>query len=151
MPKININQIKKLRAKTQAPVLECRNALEENDGNLKKAERWLRQRNNLKVAKKKNRITEQGLIHAYIHNEAKTGAMVKLCCESDFVARNKAFNNLAHEIAMQVAAMKPKNVKELLAQEYIRDPEKTIQDLINEAIAKFGENIKIEGFARLKV
>lgn len=131
--------------------MECKRALQATGGDLKKAQDWLRKRDAIKVAKKKERATGEGLIHAYIHNDAKTGAMVKLLSESDFVARNKAFLKLAHELAMQVAAMNPKNVKALLKQEYIRDPEKTVADLINEAIAKFGENIQIEEFSRLEI
>ena len=140
-----------MRDITAAPVMECKRALKETAGDVKKAEVWLRKREMVKVKKKKDREVKEGVVHSYIHSDAKTGVLVKLCCESDFVARNKAFIALAHEIAMQAAAMKPKNAKELLSQEYIRDPKKKVEDLVNEAIAKFGENIKLEEFARLEI
>lgn len=150
-PKITINQIKKLREQIRAPVMECKRALEECQGDFKKAKSWLRKKGLVRVEKKKDREAKQGLIHCYTHSDGKIGAMIKICCESDFVAKNREFEKLSHELCLQVAAMKPKNVKALLCQEYIRDPKKTIKDLLNEAIAKFGENIKIEEFTRLEV
>lgn len=151
MDKVSLKEIKKLRAKTRSPVMDCKRALEESRGDLKKAYLWLKKAGAIKVEKRKDREVGQGIIHAYIHNDAQNGALVKLCCESDFVARNQDFIQLAHEIALQVAAMNPKDVKELLKQEYIRDPARTIEDLLNEAIAQFGENIKIEKFSRLEI
>lgn len=151
MKNLAIDQIKKLREETGAAVLDCRRALEENQGDLKKAVAWLRKRGIEKAEKKADRETSQGLVEAYIHATGKVGAMVELLCETDFVARNEEFKNLARELAMQVAAMNPKNVAELLKQEYIRDNAKTVGDLIKEAITKLGENIVVGRFERLEV
>lgn len=151
MVKISVDLIKKLREATHAPVVECKKALETSGGDIKKAHAWLKKKDLVRVKKKKSETTTEGLIHSYIHSGGKVGAMVKVTCQTDFVARNKAFGELIHEIAMQVAAMNPKNIKALLKQEYIRDPERKIEDLVNEAIAKFGENIKVEGFVRLDI
>jgi elongation factor Ts len=149
--KVSIDQIKNLREVTSAPIMECKKALKVGGGDLKKAEAWLKKKDLVRAKKKKGEATKEGLIHGYIHAGGKVGAMVKVTCQTDFVARNEAFVKLVHEIAMQVAAMNPKNVEALLKQEYIRDPERKIGDLINEAIAKFGENIQIEAIARFKI
>lgn len=151
MVKANLDSIKKLRQQTSAPVMDCKKGLEQSGGDLAKAKVWLKKKGLSKVAKKKGNQAAAGKIHAYLHTDARVGAMVKLACQTDFVARNQAFAKLAHELCLQIASMKPKNVKQLLSQEYIRDPKKTIKDLIDEAIAKFGENIKVEDFARLEV
>jgi len=151
MAKVSIDLTKKLREQTNAPVMECKKALEECDGDMKKAKGWLAKKELARAEKKKDREAKEGLIHCYIHSERKIGAMVKLCCQTDFVAKNREFEKLAHEICLQIAAMKPKNIKALLSQEYIRDPKKKIEGLLKEAIAKFGENIKIEEFERLEV
>lgn len=151
MTEITIDQVKKLREKTGAAVLDCRRALEENQGDLKKAVAWLRKRGIEKAEKKADRETSQGLVEAYIHATGKVGAMVELLCETDFVARNEEFKNLARELAMQVAAMNPQNLDKLLRQEYIRDNSKTVGDLIKEVIAKVGENIVVKRFERYEL
>lgn len=151
MPKIDMKIIKQLREITSAPVMECKKALENSAGDMKKAQALLRKRDLLQAEKKKGEEAKEGVIHAYIHSDRRVGAMVKLCCQTDFVAKNKNFEVLAHELCLQIASMKPKNIKELLAQEYIRDPKKKVEDLLKEAMAKFGEKIKIEEFARFAV
>ena len=133
---INLQALKKLRNETQASVADCRKALEESDGDYNKAIVWLRKHGIEKAGKKADRTTSQGLVESYIHQNGKVGAMVEVLCETDFVARTSEFKTLAHEIAMQIAAMNPKNVDSLLKQEYIRDSSKTIESLIKEAIAK---------------
>jgi len=143
--------IKKLRVQTKAGIMECRQALEESGGDIGKAKKWLTKKGLSKAAKKAERTTKAGLVEAYIHAGGMVGAMVKLTCETDFVARNKEFKKLAHEIAMQVAATNPRDTKVLLKQEYIRDPSKKIGDLVKTAIAKLGENIKVEKVIRFKV
>jgi len=148
---ITLDQIKKLRNQTKAGIMDCRQALQQAEGDFKKAKEWLRKKGIAMAQKKKDRETRGGLIEAYIHNNGQVGAMVKLVCETDFVSQIKEFQRLAHELAMQVAAMKPKNVKELLEQEYIRDPKKKIRELIKEIIAQVGENIKIEEIARMQI
>lgn len=149
--KITIDQIKKLRQETGAAVMDCRQALEESGGDFKKAKVWLDKRGREKAEKKAGRQTSEGLIEAYIHATGKVGAMVELTCETDFVARNAEFKNLAHEIAMQVASMNPENVEELLKQEYIRDNSKTVEQLIKELIGKLGENIVVKRFQRFEL
>jgi elongation factor Ts len=151
MIKITTTQIKKLREQTKAGIMDCRKALEESSGDVDKAKKWLLKKGALVAAKKANRETKAGLVEAYVHADGRVGSLVKLTCETDFVARTQDFKKLAHEIAMQVAAMKPKNVKELMDQEYIRDSSKKIKDLLHEAIGKIGENIKIEEFFRIEV
>lgn len=151
MQKPKLDQIKNLREQTSAPIMDCKRALEECGGDENKAKEWLKQKGLLRAAKKKDKSVGDGLIDSYLHSGAKVGAMIKLSCQTDFVARNEDFQKLARELCLQIAGMGPKNVKELLAQEYIRDPKKKINDLIDEAIAKFGENIKIEEFIRLAI
>lgn len=152
MIKITIDQIKKLRQDSGAAVMDCRQALEESGGDFKKALLWLEKRGREKAEKKAGRQTGEGLIEAYIHATGKVGAMVELTCETDFVARNAEFKNLAHEIAMQVASMNPKDVEELLKQEYIRDTsKKTVEQLIKELIGKLGENIVVKRFQRFEL
>lgn len=148
---ISLKQIKKLRLETKSGVMDCRRALEASKGDFEKAKKWLKQKGMTMASKKKDRETKAGLIEAYIHSGSQVGAMVKLSCETDFVGQTKEFKQLVHELAMQAAAMKPKTVKELLEQEYIRDADKKIKDLIKGTIAKVGENIKVEEIVRMEV
>jgi elongation factor Ts len=149
--KITAEQIKDLREKTQAGFADCKNALEEAKGDMKKAEEILRKKGFEKAAKKSDRETGQGLVESYVHQTGKVGVLVSLLCETDFVARTDEFKSLAHEVAMQVAAMNPKDTAALLKQEYIRDGSKTINDLVTETIAKLGENIKVGSFSREEI
>lgn len=149
MIKITTEQIKKLRAKTKAGVMDCRRALKESSGDMKKAEEWLRKKGIEAASKREGRKTNHGFIGEYRHHDGTKGSLVLLTCETDFVARTKEFKDLANEIAMQVTAMKPKDVKELLKQPWIRDESKTIGDLIREMTAKTGENIVLKNFKRL--
>ena len=144
-------QIKELRDKTQAGISDCRVALEEAKGDLKKAEEILKKRGLDIASKKSDRATGQGIVEAYIHQNGRVGVLLELMCETDFVARTAEFKHLAHELSMQIAAMNPKDVKALLKQEYIRDTSKTSQDLVTETIAKLGENITIGRFSRFAI
>lgn len=148
---IDVNQIKQLREETQASIADCRKALEESGGDYKKAQEWLRRRGAEIAEKKAERETSQGVIESYVHGNGKIGVLVTLLCETDFVARTDEFKKLAHEIAMQVSAMDPKDVDSLMKQEYIRDNSKTVEDLIKEAIGKVGENIKVREFTRTEL
>jgi len=148
--KISVDLIKQLREKTGAGVADCRAALAESSGDLKKAEEILKKRGFERAAKKADRATNSGLVESYIH-QGRVGVLVELLCETDFVARTDEFKNLAHELAMQVASMNPKDSSALLKQEYIRDPQKTISDLVKEIIAKLGENITIGRFQRFEL
>ncbi len=149
--KIPISSITKLRQTTGAGVIDCKKALEQAKGDLKKAKEILKKRSVVLAEKKKDRKTSVGRIESYTHLDGKIGSLVKLTCETDFVARNKDFKKLAHELCLQVAAMKPKTGEKLLQQDYIRDPSKKVKDLVKEAIAKLGENIKVKGFERMEV
>lgn len=151
MAQANIELLKKLRNETSASIADCRQALEETDNNYDKALAWLKKRGLEKAEKKADRETNQGLVEAYIHNGGKVGSLVVLQCETDFVARTEEFKNLAREIAMQVAAMNPESVEELLKQEYIRDASVTIEQLIKSVIGKLGENITLREFKRLAI
>lgn len=148
---INVDLIKKLRTQTSAGIAEIREALEEAKGNEKKTKELLRQRGLTKAGKRNGRKTSAGLVESYLHASGTSGAVVVLACETDFVARNGSFKTLAHELAMQVCAMAPKNEKEFLVQPWIRDESITIDNLIKQHIAKFGENIKIAEFKRFKI
>lgn len=148
---IDTDLIKELREKTSAGVMDCRKALEEANGDIEKAAEILRKKGIEKAEKKSDRETSQGLVEAYIHQTGKVGAMVSIACETDFVARTEDFKKLAHEVAMQVASMNPKNVEELLKQEYIRDSSKTISDLVKETIAILGENIVIKEISWMQI
>ncbi|PIQ70417.1 translation elongation factor Ts [Candidatus Shapirobacteria bacterium CG03_land_8_20_14_0_80_40_19] len=145
---ITIDQIKSLRDQVGAGILECRKALEEAGGDEKKALQILKKRGVEIAEKKQERETKQGLLETYSHQGGKVVSVVELLCETDFVARNEEFQDLAHELAMQVAAMSPKSVEGLLEQEYIRDSSKKVSDLLNNLISKIGENIKIGRIAR---
>ena len=149
--KLDIGLIKKLREESGVSVADCKKALEETKGDFEKAKQWLRKHGIEKAEKKSDRVTAQGLIEAYIHQNGKVGAMVEILCETDFVARTDDFKNLSHEIAMQVAAMNPKDEVQLLKQEYIRDGSITIGDLIKQVIAKLGEIIVVKEFKRFEI
>lgn len=148
---ISIDQVKKLREKTGAPVVGIKRALEEAGGDEKKAKEILRKEGFERAEKKVARATKAGRVFSYIHHSGDVGAMVTLLCETDFVARTDEFQELGREIVMQVASMNPKDAKELLSQEYIRDSGKTIETLIKEVIAKTGENIQVRAFERFDV
>lgn len=146
--KISINDLKKLRQDSQAGVADCRAALEDAGGNYEKAKKLLVERGLEKAAKKEGKETSQGIVECYVH-QGRVGVLVELRCETDFVARTDEFKNLAHEIALQVASMNPKDVAALLAEEYIRDTSMKIADLVKRTIAKLGENISVARFARI--
>jgi elongation factor Ts len=164
--KITTDKIKELRELSGAAIMACRNALLETEGDLEKALQTLKERSLIQAKKKTERKASQGIIEAYIHPGGRIGAMVEVNCETDFVARTDEFKELAHHIAMQVAAMSPQYISKdditkdnadddiepeqacLLLQPYIKSPDMIIQDLITETIAKTGENIKVGRFAR---
>lgn len=145
---MDVTKIKTLREKTGAGIADCREALDATGGDLAKAEAHLKARGIEKAAKKADRAATQGLVTSYVHN-GKIGVLVEINCETDFVARTDDFQKLTHEVAMQISAMNPKNVEELLKQPYIRDQKLTIEDLVKSVIAKLGENIKVNRFTRL--
>jgi len=107
---VDAKLVKTLREMTGAGILECKKALEETNGNLEEAVELLRKRGIAKAAKKAGRETKEGIIHAYIHAGGRVGVLLELNCETDFVAKNELFKELANEIALQIAAMKPQYV-----------------------------------------
>jgi elongation factor Ts len=148
---ITAEAVKSLREKTGASMLECKKALEKAGGDQTKALEILSKRGAEMADKKAEREIKAGLINAYVHFNQKIGVLFELGCETDFVARNETFKNLAHEICLHISAMNPQSNEELLNQPYVKNPEQTVQALINEAIGKLGENIKINRFARFEI
>ncbi len=146
---IKIDQIKKLREETLVSISECKRALEEAKGDLEIAKEILKKWGKELAKKKAERKVSQGIVESYIHPNKKIGVILELNCETDFVARNKDFQNLAHELCLQIAAIGDN--PPLLSQPWIRDESKKIQDLINEYIAKLGENIVIKRFERYEI
>ena len=149
--KINLDDLKKLRADTSAGVSDCRQALEDAEGDVDKAKKLLLERGLEKAAKKEGKETSQGIVESYIHAGGKVGVLVELRCETDFVARTDEFKALAHEVALQVAAMNPKDVQELMESAYIRDAKLSITALVKLTIAKVGENITVAKFTRMQL
>jgi elongation factor Ts len=164
--KITAVMVKELRDQSGAGIMQCRKALMESDGDTAKALEILKQQSLFKAAKRAERPAAEGLIEAYIHTAGRVGAMVELNCETDFVARTGEFKQLAHHIAMQVAAMNPKFITEeeykpeteeepqnacLMLQADIKQPDKTIKEVITEVIARTGENVKVGRFIRFEL
>lgn len=147
---IPINQIKQLREETGVSISECKKALEQAKGDMARAKNALKKLGREFAKKKKEREVSEGIIDNYIHPNKKIGALLDIRCETDFVARSEDFQNLAHELCLQIAAIDPTETP-LLKQPWIKDESKTIKDLIDEHIAKSGENIIIKKFTRYKI
>ncbi len=145
---MNIDDIKKLREQTGAGIADCRKALDESNGDFAKAKEWLKKKGLDKAAEKSDREVKAGIVETYSHN-GKVGVLVELLCETDFVAKTDDFKALAHELALQIASMKPESVADLLEQEYIRDNSQTIDQLIKSVVGKLGENIQVGRFERV--
>ena len=139
-----------LRKETGAGVMDCKKALDDAGGDLEKAKQIIIERGVAKAQKKGERNTGAGLLVTYIHGD-RIGVLLEMRCETDFVAKNEDFKKVAHDIAMQIVSMNPETVDELLGQEYIKDPSQKIEDLVTQAIARIGENIKIERFCRYEL
>jgi elongation factor Ts len=147
----DIDIIKELRDSTGLSVKDIKKALEEAKSDKARAIEILKAHGATIAEKKSQRSTNQGIIESYIHSTKKVGVLVELLCESDFVSLNPLFIELAHELAMHVAAMDPSDLKELYAQPYIKDQDQTVEQFIQGYIAKLGENIKIGKFSRLQI
>lgn len=174
---VTIDQVRALRDATGAGIMDSKRALEESAGNIEKAKEILRQQGLARAGKKSDRSALQGLVEPYIHGGGRIGALVEINCETDFVARTPDFQSLAHDVAMQVAAIPPRYIsvddvpeadipalekefgsKEeafkqvvLLEQTFIKDAKKTISDLVKEGISKLGENIVVSRFSRFEL
>lgn len=148
---ITTAEIKALREETGLSIMQCQKALEAAGGDKVKAIALLKEKGAEIAAKKGDRTLGAGVVSAYIHAGDTVGAMVELLCETDFVAKNPEFKATAKEIAMHVAAMKPETVEELLTQPFIKDSSKTISDMINGTIQKFGERTEIGQIIRFAI
>jgi elongation factor Ts len=148
---ITSEQVKELRDKTGISVMECKKALEAAGGDMAKALELLATRATELAGKKVDRELGAGTVAAYTHSNGQIGAMVVLVCETDFVSKNEEFVALARDIAMHISAMRPADMAELLAQQYIKDPSKTIADLLSGAVQKFGERTEVSNFSCLAV
>ena len=146
-----MEKIKELRELTGAGIMDAKRALEEANGDMKRAQEIIAEKGLTKAEKKSDRVTGSGRVYSYIHATGKVGAMVEIACETDFVADNADFVTLCKEVAMQVASMNPENVDVLLAMDYIRDGSKKIDDLVKAMIAKTGENMKVVRFCRFEL
>ncbi|MDO8504276.1 MAG: translation elongation factor Ts [Candidatus Liptonbacteria bacterium] len=142
------DQILKLRETTGAGVMDCKRAFDQAKGDFDKAVALIHESGISKVEKRADREAGAGMIFSYVHNE-RIGVLVDLRAETDFVVHSDPFKELIREIAMQVAATAPENVEELLKLPYIKDEKKTVKDIVNEVIAKVGENIKVRTFCRI--
>ncbi|MBM3262130.1 MAG: translation elongation factor Ts [candidate division Zixibacteria bacterium] len=193
---VSAADVKALRDKTGAGMMDCKKALESSDGDMEKAITFLREKGIMSATKKSSREAKEGIIHTYVHPGSRIATMVEINCETDFVARNESFQTLARDIAMQVAATKPLAVERadvpqeaaekemdifrnqalnegkpaqiverivqgrlekfyqencLLEQPFIRDTDKTVKDLITDAVATLGENIVVRRFIRYEL
>ncbi|MBF0387747.1 MAG: translation elongation factor Ts [Candidatus Omnitrophica bacterium] len=170
---MSVDNIKELRESTGCGIMECKRALAESNGDMNKAKDLLRQRGLELAIKKSGRAANEGRIESYIHNGNKMGVIVEVNCETDFVGRNEDFIKFTKDLAMHIAAMAPKYIKKedvpaevlsgaadqkdflkvncLLEQAYVKDPSKSVADLLNELVAKIGENIIVSRFMRYKI
>lgn len=169
----SMDSIKELREMTSCGVIECKKALEEAKGDVAKAKEILQRRGLEVAAKKGSRDAKEGRVEAYVHNGNKIAVVVEVNCETDFVARSEDFCAFTKDVAMHIAAMAPKYIKEsdipadvlaeqkdkaafikevcLVNQPFVKDPKVSIQEYLNTILAKMGENIFIGRFIRYKV
>ncbi|MCA9307920.1 MAG: elongation factor Ts [Patescibacteria group bacterium] len=148
---LNVDNIKKLREETGAGILEVKETLAKFDGDYAKALEDLMSKASAKAAKKSDREIKDGLVYSYIHGTGKVGALVLMGCETDFVAKTDDFTNLCKDVAMQVCTGDYDNVEQILQDPFIKDSSKTVQSLINDVVAKLGENITLLEFKKLSV
>jgi elongation factor Ts len=173
---ITAQQVKELREKTGAPMMDCKAALTEAKGNMAEAETVLRKRGLASAQKRAGRATLEGMVGSYIHAGGKIGVMIEINCESDFVARTDEFQHLAHDLAMHIAAADPRYIRKeevkpekvvdrivegkmekfyeevcLLEQHFVKDPGQTVGQVVAACIGKLGENITVRRFSRFKV
>lgn len=142
--------VQKLREETGAGVMDCKKALQEAGGDFARAKEIIAEKGIMKADKKSDRATSAGLLEAYLHN-GRVGVLLELRSETDFVARSESIKELAHNLTLQISAMAPENVEALLKQPYIKDESKTVEEVLKANIAKVGENLKVERFARYQI
>ena len=147
---ITASQVKDLREKTGAGMMDCKKVLTETDGDMEKAIELLRERGIAKAAKKSDRVAAEGLVTAYVSEDGKVGAVAEVNAETDFVSKNEEFKVFANDVAKQVAVKNPKDVEELLAQTFINDETKTVSEVLTNKIATIGENMSVRRFERFE-
>ncbi|PJE64417.1 MAG: translation elongation factor Ts [Candidatus Ryanbacteria bacterium CG10_big_fil_rev_8_21_14_0_10_43_42] len=145
---VDVAVLKELRDRTDAPINRCKEALEKAEGDIQKAIILLSEEGVKVAAKKSTRETGTGIVEAYIHGAGRIGVLLEIRSETDFVARNPAFKQVAHDIAMHIAAANPATTEEMNEQPFVKDESKTVGDVIKETIARFGENIQVTRFTR---
>ena len=146
-----IEQVKKLREELGLSIMDIKAAVVEANGDETKAKEILRKKGLQKAEKKAERETHEGRVFVYRHATEKMGAMVELLCETDFVAKGDDFQDLGKNLVLHIAAMDPKDKKELLKQEFVKDPSVTIDVMVKGVVAKLGENIQVGKFVRYQV
>ena len=147
---VTASQVKDLREKTGAGMMDCKKVLTETDGDMEKAIELLRERGIAKAAKKSSRVAAEGLVAAYVSEDGKTGAVVEVNAETDFVGKNEEFKTFVNDVARQIVEKNPANVEELLAQTSIAENDKTVQEVLTNKIATIGENMSIRRFERFE-
>ena len=147
---VTASQVKDLREKTGAGMMDCKKVLTETDGDMEKAIELLRERGIAKAAKKSSRVAAEGLVAAYVSEDGKIGAVVEVNAETDFVGKNEEFRNFVNDVAKQIVEKNPANVEELLGQESIAEAGKTVQEVLTNKIATIGENMSIRRFERFE-
>ena len=147
---ITASQVKELREKTGAGMMDCKKVLTETNGDEEKAIELLRERGIAKAAKKSDRIAAEGLVETYISEDGKVGSVVEVNAETDFVAKNEEFRNFVADVAKQVAMQNPADVEALLEQKSIAEPDKTVREVLTNKIATIGENMSIRRFERFE-
>ena len=147
---ITASQVKELREKTGAGMMDCKKVLTETNGDEEKAIELLRERGIAKAAKKSDRIAAEGLVETYISEDGKVGVVVEVNAETDFVAKNEEFRNFVADVAKQVAKENPADVEALLEQKSIAEPDKTVKEVLTNKIATIGENMSIRRFVRFE-
>lgn len=145
-----LKNIQRLREKTSAGVMDCKKALEDAKGDFDKAVKLIHKRGLIKAEKKGDRATGAGIIKSYVHN-GRIGVLLEFRTETDFAIKSESVQYLIQELLMQIVAMVPNSIEELLKQNYIRDESLSISDLIKRVVAEVGENIKIERFCRYEI
>ncbi|MCL2341909.1 MAG: translation elongation factor Ts [Firmicutes bacterium] len=147
---VTAEQVKDLREKTGAGMMDCKKVLTETDGDMDKAAELLRERGIAKAAKKSDRIAAEGLVYCYVSNDRKIGVILEVNAETDFVAKNDEFRTFVADTAVQIAEKNPANVEELENQISIKDSSKTVKQILTEKIATIGENMTIRRFERFE-
>ncbi len=151
MASYTAQDVKKLREETGAGMMDCKKALDQADGNYEEAKEFVRQRGLAIAEKKSDRETNEGYIASYVHANNKVAALVEILCETDFVAKNSDFQEMAKNVAMHVVAMNPETVEALLSDQFVKNPDITVEELVKGVSGKIGEKFVVNRFVRYEV